>query len=248
MKRLLLAVTALGLAGTIGTANATPDISNTVAIWNAATPGADANSQNQQALPSAILGGPTPLIQVLAPTSYVEPINYNLVGNTTSTFTIPDFFAASLSNPGQAAPATCTGACATNPISEGQGGPTGAAPFSWTSLFEFTFTPTSTELFTVTHDDGVSLFDAANAGTNLLPGQAAPTSSEVSQTITLTGGHTYDLWFTAANGVPEVLETNTVPVPTPLIGHGLLALLAVGGVLCGGKLLEQLKKRDLHAA
>jgi hypothetical protein len=34
-----------------------------------------------------------------------------------------------------------------------------------------------------------------------------------------------------------------VPVPAPLIGHGLLVLLAVGGVLCGGKLLENLKKR-----
>jgi hypothetical protein len=38
------------------------------------------------------------------------------------------------------------------------------------------------------------------------------------------------------------------PVPAPLIGHGLLVLLAVSGVLSGGKLLESLKKRHLHAA
>jgi hypothetical protein len=34
-----------------------------------------------------------------------------------------------------------------------------------------------------------------------------------------------------------------VPVPAPLIGHGLLVLLAVGGVLFGGKLFESLKMR-----
>ena len=32
------------------------------------------------------------------------------------------------------------------------------------------------------------------------------------------------------------------PVPAPLIGHGLLVLAAVGGVLFGGKLFESLKK------
>jgi len=39
-----------------------------------------------------------------------------------------------------------------------------------------------------------------------------------------------------------------VQVPSPLIGHGLLALLAIGGVLFGGKLLESLKKQRLHTA
>jgi len=37
-------------------------------------------------------------------------------------------------------------------------------------------------------------------------------------------------------------------VPAPLLGHGLLVLLAVGGVLFGGKFLENLKKRNLQAA
>jgi hypothetical protein len=40
----------------------------------------------------------------------------------------------------------------------------------------------------------------------------------------------------------------SVAVPAPLIGHGLLVLLAVGGVLFGGKLLESLKKHHLYAA
>jgi hypothetical protein len=38
------------------------------------------------------------------------------------------------------------------------------------------------------------------------------------------------------------------PVPAPIIGHGLLVLLAIGGVMLGGKLVEGLKKRQLHAA
>jgi len=39
-----------------------------------------------------------------------------------------------------------------------------------------------------------------------------------------------------------------VAVPAPLIGHGLLVLLAVGGVLFGGKLLESFKKDHFRAA
>jgi hypothetical protein len=37
-------------------------------------------------------------------------------------------------------------------------------------------------------------------------------------------------------------------VPAPAIGHGLLVLLAVGGVLFGGKLVESLKRGHLRAA
>jgi len=35
----------------------------------------------------------------------------------------------------------------------------------------------------------------------------------------------------------------TRAVPAPVIGHGLFVLLAVGGVLFGGKLLERSKNR-----
>jgi hypothetical protein len=37
-------------------------------------------------------------------------------------------------------------------------------------------------------------------------------------------------------------------VPASIIGHGLFVLLAVGGVLFGGKFLEGLKKHRLNAA
>jgi len=89
MKRLLLAVTALGFVAGIGTANAVPDTSNQVTIWNNPnTPGDTATSNRQQALPGA-----APLLTLVSPTgNYVASINYNLTGNTTSTFHIPDFF------------------------------------------------------------------------------------------------------------------------------------------------------------
>jgi hypothetical protein len=38
------------------------------------------------------------------------------------------------------------------------------------------------------------------------------------------------------------------PVPAPLIGHGLLALLGIGGVLFGGKLLENAKNTRYDTA
>jgi hypothetical protein len=56
---------------------------------------------------------------------------------------------------------------------------------------------------------------------------------------------------TAATTVSDVVlsfgtsgsDENTLAVPAPLLGHGLLVLLAVGGVLFGGKLFESLKMR-----
>jgi hypothetical protein len=56
-------------------------------------------------------------------------------------------------------------------------------------------------------------------------------------------------WVGSKNNYDLVSETITpVVVPAPVIGHGLLVLLAVGGVLFGGKLLDDLKKRILHSA
>jgi hypothetical protein len=57
-----------------------------------------------------------------------------------------------------------------------------------------------------------------------------------------------DLASSPAGSASDVLLTAVSPVPAPSIGHGLLVVLAVGGVLFGGKLLESLKKHHLHAA
>jgi hypothetical protein len=55
--------------------------------------------------------------------------------------------------------------------------------------------------------------------------------------------------ITTGDNVGATPFTNVgVAVPAPIIGHGLLVLLAVGGVLFGGKLLESFKNRNAHAA
>jgi hypothetical protein len=53
---------------------------------------------------------------------------------------------------------------------------------------------------------------------------------------------------TGCTGLTGDVNVNTPAVPAPLIGHGLLVMLAVGGVLFGGKLVENLKKRQSLAA
>jgi hypothetical protein len=52
----------------------------------------------------------------------------------------------------------------------------------------------------------------------------------------------------SGNNINLSSGAEVVSVPAPLIGHGLLVLLAIGGVLSGSKLLENLKKRHLQAA
>jgi hypothetical protein len=50
--------------------------------------------------------------------------------------------------------------------------------------------------------------------------------------------------FPSGSAGPESYAlVDVATVPAPLIGHGLLVLLAVGGVLFGGKLLERSKNR-----
>jgi hypothetical protein len=238
MKHLiLLAAAALGFAGAINTANATPDTSNTVEFWS--LPSVPAPDQNSGAdVHQALPGAATAILAAggthFASTAYVEPINYSLgAGGPDVSATISQFFASDLTGTG-ALPAGCDPtAC---------GGSVATAP-SYTSvtLFEFTFSTTG-ETFSVIHDDGVSLFADGDTTTNLLPGASAPTSSETSGPVTL-GAGTYDLWYTAANGTPEVLKTNTVPVPAPPIGRGLPIALAVGGLLFGVRLRDRSYKR-----
>src|SRR3974390_2936211 len=174
-----------GMAGLFAvaaqTANADVITSSTVTIWNAATPGATSTSASQQGLPTAVglFGGPLPL--VAASTPYAFAINYSDTGINT----IPGFFTGT---PG-GTPATCTStACLTNPLSLGG--------FAQATVFRFTFTETQTETFSVTHDDGVSLFLAGtepSLANDLLPVSASSPTTSVTASV-LIGPGTYDLW------------------------------------------------------
>src|SRR5215469_17449788 len=137
--RNVLACAVLGLVGAISTANADVINSATVTIWDGATPGANAGSASQQGLPTAtgLFGGPLPLILGSAPLG--AAINYNdTAGNS-----IPGFFASD--TPAATTPATCVGACLTNPLSTGG--------FAFATVFRFTFTETVAGTFAALHDD-----------------------------------------------------------------------------------------------
>jgi PEP-CTERM motif len=227
MKRLLFASAVLGLAATIGPVNAAPITSSTVTIWNAATPGATSTSISQQGLPTAVglFGGPLGL--VAASTPFANPITYS----DTTLNTIPGFFASDA--PAAPTPPTCTGACLTNPLSLGG--------FAQATVFRFTFTETTAETFSATHDDGISLFVAGTETTtctiascpgDLLPTSAAAPTGAVTTSMMI-GPGTYDLWYAEVNGIPaDLLATSTPLVPEPaslmLLGSALVGLGFVG--------------------
>ena len=232
MKRLLLASAVLGFAATMGTANAVVITSATVTIWNAATPGATSTSISQQGLPTAVglFGGPLPL--VAGQTGYAFPINYN----DTSANTIPGFFASN--SPASPTPATCiSAACLTNPLSLGG--------FAQATVFRFSFTETVAETFSVTHDDGVSLFVAgtetgltpstcnvtgSGCPGDLLPISAALPTGARTDSVNI-GPGTYDLWYAEVNGIPAVLQATSTPTGTGVPEPASLTLL--GSALAG---------------
>jgi PEP-CTERM motif len=230
MKGLLFASAALGLAATIGTASAAVIDSTTVTIWNAATPGSTSTSISQQGLPTAVglFGGPLPL--VAASTTFTSPINYSEISGTN---TIPGFF--TFDTPPAPTPTTCTSiACLTNPLTLGG--------FAQATVMRFTFTETTAETLSVTHDDGISLFVAGTETTtctitscpgDLFSTTAAEPTTAITDSITI-GPGTYDLWYAQVNGLPAVLEATSTPVvPEPasltLLGSALVGLGWIAG-------------------
>jgi hypothetical protein len=114
------------------------------------------------------------------------------------------------------------------------------AGFAQATNFRFVFTETVAETFSADHDGGISLFVAgtetnactiASCAGDLLPTSAAqPMTGTNSVSI---GPGTYDLWYTAANGLPAALDatsTPATPLPAalPLFGTGLGALGLLG--------------------
>jgi hypothetical protein len=87
--------------------------------------------------------------------------------------------------------------------------------------------------------------DIANIISNPPPGANTPFANavlDVGVVISNLGG-TFTSVTATDNAVNSAYEFDPLVVPSPLIGHGLLVLLAVGGVLFGGKLLENSKKQ-----
>jgi hypothetical protein len=166
---------------------------------------------------SGLFSGAAGLPLITNNPTYVAPINYNDSTNNT----IGGFFTTA----GNPIPPNC------QPAGQCQGVTLSTGGFAHATLFEFSFTVATSGTLTVTHDDGISLFVAGTEpnGTNLIPGQSAPTTSQVgSATI---GAGTYDLWYSESNGLPAILTADFVPTvgaPEPasltLIGSALVGL------------------------
>jgi hypothetical protein len=112
--------------------------------------------------------------------------------------------------------------------------------FNHATLFEFSFSSGAGTL-SVTHDDGVSLFVDGGAGNDPIGNDlfnladSAPTNAMTTETINLAAGVTYDLFYTSANGLPEILQTNFTPnvvgVPEIDASSGGVAIALLLGVL-----------------
>ena len=214
MKQVLLGAGAAGVMGIFASAaNAGPlSGSFAVTIWNQTQGTEQSNNPNQQALPT----NPIALTTPLATGTYVGNMDFNDSGPAVS---IGHFFSTAT---GQISDPFTT---LTQTISTGN--------FQTETLMKFTFYVPHAVTGTVTHDDGVSIFVAGNTTTDLLNiADSAPTTAAPTESFTLAGGKTYDLWYEASNGLPEDLTFSVTAVPEPAtyatFAVGLLALTGIG--------------------
>jgi hypothetical protein len=172
-------------------------------VWSSPTPGADASSASQQALPTA-----AQFLGTSKGTTYTGVLNFtDTTANTVGGFLDSDNPAGNFNG--------CGVACMAQTLSEGD--------FASATLFEFRFTLQSEIVLSIHHDDGVSIYNKADT-INFLPVSSAAPTANGNDTVRLAAG-TYDLWYSEVNGLPATLTTD-VPEPASMaiFGAGLAGM------------------------
>lgn len=184
-------------------------------------------------------------------------VSLGLSGNYTGNGTFEDL----INDPG-----TYTlSALSPNPVSTGIGNVTGnyaispaaTLNFSWTATDGDTVTGTAS--FNLIQDGSLSprmssqVFPLFNFTVGSVSGDTAftnafPLGSTREMDLTFSLSTTLDVLSAGTGSETAQISSGQVSVPAPSIGHGLLVLLAVGGMLFGGEALQSRKKGQVVAA
>jgi len=229
IARLFGAATVFAAAAGVSTAQA-----DTVAAWQGICSGGGASTSCSALISPANTApniapnaGATFTTQIINSTTFT-PSGGSGVYNffTASTNSIAGFLGSSLATAIGAAGNYANGATSSTPVTSASAGNT-----EW----RFTFSVSSPQLLSVTHDDGVALFGASgvikpdNETTNAA---AIPQAVDGATLYTLLAGN-YTLYYVSSNDLPEVLQTTltpTIPLPAtlPLFATGLAGLGLLG--------------------
>ena len=193
----------------------------------------DVQTNNQGGVPFDAVPGPTgfnPVGAISASFDYTGPLSFNIgpPQNTTSAGDLNSaFFTNTAAISGYAGSGTLPGPSNANftTLASFLGSSGSAAGYQYGSLYTIGLgTLAAGTILTITHDDGVSVYQGA---TRIGTTTSGPTS-QITETVTITAAGSTTLYYGRQNGAPSVLNV-VVPEPASiaLFGAGLLGLAAV---------------------